>query len=294
MRAAPLTSLLLLALLSHLACGSPNAPTTVATPARVESADSAVTSTPAPLASAAPSTAPSASASLATPAAPAPPSAPAEPPARCPDEMTFVAGGEFKPPWSPRRVTAPDLCVDTTETTARAYAECADAGACTTHHVDCAAQSTFGKPETLDYPMVCVDFAQASAYCEYRQKRLPTIAEWEWAARGGAEARPFPWGDAPPKDQLCWAGAQKQSMACQVGSHPAGDSAHGLKDMSGNVLEFTTTENDAHSDVRIARGGSWRDGAPALVKNSRVGGFGLTYRCAFLGIRCVQEPNPSP
>lgn len=208
--------------------------------------------------------------------------------------MTFVAGGDFTPPWNPKGVAVADLCVDTTETTAKAYAECTSAGACTTKQVDCAAQSTFGKSATEDYPMVCVDFAQANAYCEFRHKRLPTLGEWEWAARGGSEARPFPWGDAPPKDQLCWAGAQKQSMACKVGSYPAGDTAQGLKDMSGNVLEFTTTDNDAHSDVRIARGGSWRDGTPALVKNSRVGAFGLTYRCAFLGIRCVQAPTPAP
>ncbi len=58
-------------------------------------------------------------------------------------------------------------------------------------------------------------------------------------------------------------------MSCKVGSYPAGDSAQGLKDMAGNVLEFTTTDNDARSDVRIARGGSWRDGTTALVKNSR-------------------------
>jgi len=208
--------------------------------------------------------------------------------------MTFVPGGEFKAPWSPKPQVIADLCVDTTETTAKAYGECADAGACSTKQVNCAAQSTFGKAETADNPMVCVDIEQATAYCGFRHKRLPTAGEWEWAARGGSEARPYPWGDAPPKDQLCWAGTQKQTMSCKVGSYPAGDSAQGIKDMSGNVLEFTTTDNDAHSDVRIARGGSWRDGAPSLVKNARLGGFGITYRCAFLGIRCVQEANKSP
>lgn len=269
------------------ACGSPSQPAAPAPPA-----PAAAVSPPVP--SALPTTAAPVDAPSANPP-PTPEAAPRAaldtPPSRCPEGMTFVAGGEFKPPWNAKGVTVPDLCVDTTETTAKAYAECAAAGACNTKQVGCAAQSTFGKAETEDYPMVCVDFAEARAYCEFRQKRLPTIGEWEWAARGGNEARPYPWGDAPPKDQLCWAGAQKQSMACPVGSYPAGDSAQGLKDMSGNVLEFTTTENDAHSEVRIARGGSWRDGTPALVKNSRVGGFGLTYRCAFLGIRCVQEPK---
>jgi formylglycine-generating enzyme len=280
-----------LVVLSLAACGSPSqavappAPASSATPTPAVTAVSA-----APAATATVSAAPVASAAPAAPVL----AAPAPPPSRCPDGTTLVPGGEFKPPWNPKSVSVPDLCVDTTETTAKAYGECVAAGACTTKQVDCAAQSTYGKAETEDYPMVCVDASQANAYCAFRKKRLPTTGEWEWAARGGAEGRPFPWGEAPPKDQLCWAGVEKQSMSCKVGSYPAGDSAQGIKDMSGNVLEFTTTDNDARSDVRIARGGSWRDGTTALVKNSRLGGFGVTYRCAFLGIRCVHEPSPTP
>lgn len=272
-------------LLPVVACGSPSEPA-----ASAVTAPAATSPAAAPVS--APPPTPAATVVAAAPIAlpPSQPKEPAVPQSPCPDGMTFVPGGELKAPWNPKPQVIADLCVDTTETTARAYGECATAGACSTKQVECAAQSTFGKAETADHPMVCVDVAQATAYCEFRQKRLPTTGEWEWAARGGQDARPFPWGDAAPKDQLCWAGVQKQSMSCKVGSYPSGDSAHGLKDMAGNVLEFTTTDNDARSDVRIARGGSWRDGTTALVKNSRLGGFGVTYRCAFLGIRCVQQP----
>ena len=271
------------------ACGAPGAPqSTGASPAAPAVAPVV------PVASSAPAAPPPpapATPAVATPTPP--PSATAQsapPPSRCPAGMTFVPGGEFKPAWYPKNVRVADLCVNTTETTAAEYAECAKLGGCTTTKLDCAAQATFNKPDVQDHPMVCVDAAQANAYCTFRHQRLPTAGEWEWAARGGAEGRPYPWGDGAPSDQLCWAGKQKQTGTCKVGSFPAGNTAQGIADMSGNVLEFTTTENDSRSEVRIARGGSWRDGIPELVKNARVGSFGVTYRCGFLGIRCVQEP----
>ena len=203
--------------------------------------------------------------------------------------MALVPGGEYKPSTSKKSVSVASLCVDVTETTAQGYAECVQGGACKTDNVSCGAESTYGKADKATHPMVCVDFSQASAYCAFRGKRLPKTEEWEWAARGTTEARQYPWGAEAPAAQLCWTGKQKQKDSCDVGSFPAGDTPQGLKDLAGNVLEFTTTDLDAKSTVRIARGGSWRDGVPELVRVSRVGGFGLSYRCTYLGIRCVSE-----
>lgn len=229
--------------------------------------------------------------SAATPpsaAAPQPPPSPT-PPARCPEGMVLVAGGEFKS--SGRERAIGDLCVDQHETTAAAYAECVAAGRCNDDKVQCSPLATYGKPDRADHPMVCVTFAQARDYCAFRDKRLPTTYEWEWVARGGAEARRYPWGDEAPQEQVCWSGAGKRSGTCAVGQYPAGQNVQGIQDLAGNVLEFTTTELDATSPVRIARGGSWRDGAAELLRAARVGGFEVTYRCAFLGIRCV---TPAP
>ena len=203
--------------------------------------------------------------------------------------MAVVAGGTFQRARTPAPKTIPDLCVDVLETSAAEYAECVQAGACSKDGLDCASQSTYGKPEKQKLPVVCVEYAQAERYCAYRGKRLPTTDEWEWAARGGAEARTYPWGNEKPSEQPCWAGKQKQPQACEVGSHPLDKSRDGLLDMGGNVLEFTTTENDRNSAVRIARGGSWNVGASELFRVSRLGAFGPDYRCAFLGIRCVEE-----
>jgi formylglycine-generating enzyme required for sulfatase activity len=203
--------------------------------------------------------------------------------------MIWVPGGSFQRGGTAAKKALPDLCVDRLETTPPEYEACVTAGKCNAQAVDCAAQSTYGKPERAKHPMVCLVFAQAEAYCAFRGKRLPSTDEWEWVARGGSEARRYAWGDSAPDAQLCWAGKQKQSESCDVGSYPGDASAQGVLDMAGNVLEFTTTDGDKTSKIRIARGGSWNSGAPELFRNTRLGGFGIDYRCAFLGVRCVQE-----
>ncbi|WP_438002204.1 SUMF1/EgtB/PvdO family nonheme iron enzyme [Sorangium sp. So ce185] len=220
-------------------------------------------------------------------------SAPSSPPSDgCPDGMARVPGGSFV--MGPLKVKAAvaDLCMDRTEVTAEAYAACVKAGKCTDTLANCAKEaSTYGVAGKEKQPMVCVDFAQAEAYCAAQGKRLPRDDEWEWAARGGEEARPYPWGGEAPKDQLCWSGGGTvRKTACDVGSFPAGASPQGIQDLAGNVFEWTTSANDGKGKMRVARGGSWRDGIPPLVRTARPGGFEATYRCGFLGIRCVVEP----
>ncbi|WP_437683532.1 formylglycine-generating enzyme family protein [Sorangium sp. So ce131] len=218
--------------------------------------------------------------------------APATPSDGCPDGMARVPGGSFVMGPLKVKATVADLCMDKTEVTAEAYAACVKAGKCTDTLANCAKEaSTYGVAGKEKQPMVCVDFAQAEAYCAAQGKRLPRDAEWEWAARGGEEARPYPWGDEAPKDQLCWSGGGTvRKTACDVGSFPAGASPQGIHDLAGNVFEWTTSANDGSGKMRVARGGSWRDGIPPLVRTARPGGFEVTYRCGFLGIRCVVEP----
>lgn len=246
---------------------------------------------PNPLPSAAPSnTSPSVTPENA--AAPSPEKAadvPSKPAEICTEGSVLVPGGTFTTSGMKVEAKIGPLCVDVNETTAASYAECVTAGACNATGLDCAEQSTYGKADRLSHPIVCVTFEQAQAYCSYKNKRLPRTEEWEWIARGAEEGRKFPWGDAAPTEQLCWSGKKAQPLSCPVGSYSAGDSPQGIHDLAGNVLEFTTTAQDPKSKVRIARGGSWRDGAVELVRVSRVGGFEQSYRCGFLGIRCVQD-----
>ncbi len=191
-----------------------------------------------------------------------------------------------------RDVSVNAFCMDKSETTADDYAACVKAGKCTQDNLNCSAQATFGAKDKGNHPIVCVDFEQATAYCKAQNKRLPTDAEWEWAARGGAEGREFPWGnDKPGADKACWSGKDARTATCPIGATPGGDSPQGIHDLAGNVFEWVTSPTDGKGNDRVGRGGSWRDGTPSALKANRPAAFKVTYRCGFLGIRCVSEPS---
>jgi len=95
--------------------------------------------------------------------------------------------------------------IDKTEVTVAAYKACVDAGKCTVpsvHRPDIAEDEVlkfapmcnYGTPGRNDHPVNCVDLGQAAAYCDFIGKRLPTEAEWEYAARG-TDGRKYPWGN---------------------------------------------------------------------------------------------------
>lgn len=129
-----------------------------------------------------------------------------------------------------------------------------------------------------NHPVVCVTWYGAKAYCDHYGLRLPTEAEWEYAARG-AEGRNYPWGNTWDHTKCVnWynrgpaydANTGPGTMA--VGSIPAGDSWCGASDMAGNVWEWCADWwDDDYYDVspvddpagpatgkyRLLRGGSW-------------------------------------
>ncbi|MCB9701177.1 MAG: SUMF1/EgtB/PvdO family nonheme iron enzyme [Myxococcales bacterium] len=206
----------------------------------------------------------------------------------CPSGMALVEGGEL------RGRAIDDLCVDVTEVTAGAYQRCLSRGACTptdTHELN--EHCTLGAPGGARLPINCVDWNQARAYCAAAGKRLPSELEWEWAARGGDEARPYPWGHGPARCGLAimrsgGGDGCGQDRAARVGSRPDGDSRHGLKDMVGNVWEWTSS---ADGDRRVLRGGGWMEGDDASLRVSARLSFRPSYSSFSFGLRCVRAPR---
>ncbi len=139
-----------------------------------------------------------------------------------------------------------------------------------------------------DLPMHCASWPLAFAYCVWSGGRLPTEAEWEYAAAGGPENRPFPWGDAPPSPDLAVffapGSTPPQVPFAALGGRPAGRGRWGHQDLAGNVAEWTLDLYDPawyspggpgnpcpdcanlgdYNDDHAARGGSWADGPAGL------------------------------
>jgi formylglycine-generating enzyme required for sulfatase activity len=152
----------------------------------------------------------------------------------------------------------------------------------------------------LQQPRNCVNWFEARDYCARRGARLPTEAEWEYAARGPDNLL-YPWGNSWNEDNAVWSGSQG-SQTAYVGSRPSGASWVGALDMSGNVWEWTSTlfeaypyaaedgreddTGDGTNVLRVLRGGSFYDTAyllraPDRLRINPVGELnGLGVRCA--------------
>ena len=196
----------------------------------------------------------------------------------------------------------------------------------------------FWHPAYDNYPVVGVSWTQAKAFCVWRTEklntylksqkggdvvsefRLPTEAEWEWAARGGNHLNPYPWGGPYTRNERgCFMAnfkplrgnyiADGGLTTLIVGHYPPND--WGLYDMSGNVAEWTSgafdpssynlswdmnpnyTYNAAENDPpimkrKVVRGGSWKDIAYFLEVSTRSYEYQDTAKC-YIGFRCVQS-----
>lgn len=203
-----------------------------------------------------------------------------------------------------RNVTVSAFCIDTYEITNARYASCVNEGFCQPPD-PLNSQTVTGysaSPIHARFPVVNVTWEQAQTYCEYRGGRLPTEAEWELAARHDSETgamRAFPWGNQTPDNTRANFIGKNIGDAVEVGQHPAGVSAYGVHDLSGNVAEWVgdwygayNRENNvnpsgpAEGTLRVVRGGSYADDAERIRGGYR-GSQSPNVENNKIGFRCV-------
>ena len=218
----------------------------------------------------------------------------------------YIMGSDQGPPDEnpPHRVDITSFWIDELEITAGQFQLCVDAKACAAAAASAGCNGSVA--DRADHPINCIDWLQAQSYCTWADKRLPTEAEWEKAARG-TDGRRFPWGQTRPTPQLLNYGNNIGSTT-EVGIYPDGTSFYGIHDMGGNVSEWTadyyaadyySRSPDANpsgpesGDSRVARGSSWKIGVPedALTATVRIRLLESSVDNS-IGVRCARTETP--
>lgn len=197
-----------------------------------------------------------------------------------------------------RQVHVDAYWMDVNEVTNAEYLACEESGACTPPKVDDSAgrANYHTAPDFADYPVTYVTWDQAQQYCEWRDKRLPTEAEWERAARGD-EGKLYPWGEEYDPDKY------HEYELRSTNTYPVGqyqDTTYwGIYDAAGNAWEWTADWYAPYQDphqppddgiFKIIRGGAWRGYAFYFRYTARLQAPpALAGR--FVGIRCAMDAN---
>jgi formylglycine-generating enzyme required for sulfatase activity len=186
-------------------------------------------------------------------------------------------------------VTMKAFWMDKLEVTNGMFTLCVQAGVCEPPQVfkSDTRDSYFSNPEFKDYPVVYVTWQQADAYCTWAGRRLPTEAEWEYAARGN-DYRTYPWGDDAP-DSSRGNFNYYVGDTSRVGNFPAGASMFGVLDMAGNVTEWV---HDFYDGNYYAQNVTMNPPGPG----SRSAYFqrvvrGGTYQDAFIDVRVANRSS---
>jgi len=243
--------------------------------------------------------------------------------------MVYVPAGDFimgslpgegsDEEFPQHKVTLDDFWIDRTEVTNAQYRIFVD----TTGHrtpIFCDwGEPTYDDGAKVDHPVVCVNWDDAQAYCEWAGARLPTEAEWEKAARG-TDQRTYPWGNGFDGSRLNYCDVNCElnikdtaiddsyARTAPVGSFPMGTSPYGALDMSGNVWEWVSDwykfyyyRNSPQSnpkgpnlgEYRVLRGGAW-SGSFSNARTAFRAWLDPIKGDVGIGFRCVDSSTHSP
>jgi formylglycine-generating enzyme required for sulfatase activity len=213
----------------------------------------------------------------------------ADPP-QAPERMAYVPGGEFRMGNDAgdeferpvHTVTVKPFFIDLTEVPCADYEEFVQTGGARVARGRKASSCPQNAPLR---PVTGVTWENADAFCRDRGKRLPTEAEWEFAARG-TDGRRYPWGNEWRARAANADGAFDRVM--DIGAYQAGKSPFSAYDMVGNVWEWTDT------DLAPYPGGKLPAGVPANAKVIRGGSFAENWTQAtatYRGYLAPDSPN---
>ncbi len=274
----------------------------------------------------------------------------AEPaPGECPAGMLPIPGGSFfmgneegfpneKPA---HKVTLKPYCMDRLEVSTDQYKTCTDRGGCLraskineSMSINERERDTYDSLCTIrhlnthgSHPINCVDWSMAQTYCKEQGGRLPSEAEWEFAALG-PDGRKYPWGDEAPTgghlnacgvECVLWGKKNKvkgleamyeaddgHPTTAPVGSFPAGKSRYGVEDVVGNVWEWVgdwsapyakqeagksveSPSGPEKGDARVIRGGAWNSSDAAWLRPSFRYSAPPAEKSYGVGFRCAKS-----
>ena len=221
-----------------------------------------------------------------------------------PEEMILVEGGEFvmgnpaglvqQSALPAHKVRVKSFALDRHEVTVAQYREFCKA---TARQIP--AQPRFSGE---DHPVVNVTWSEAKAYAEWKGNRLPTEAEWEYAARGGNRSKGFMYSGSDSLGEVGWYLDNSGEQTHPVGKKKPNEL--GIYDMSGNAFEWCSDwfSEDYHSqspvndppgpatgEAKVLRGGCWYDGHHVATRVASRAFFDPQDTFMYIGFRCARD-----
>ncbi len=197
-------------------------------------------------------------------------------------------------------VDLPAFYMDVYEVTNAGYRACVTAGKCQPPRLNNSATHPdyYTNTQYDNFPVINVNWDNAKTYCEWRDARLPSEAEWEKAARG-TDGRTFPWGETLDTTRANYSDT-KAGDPVAVGSYEGGKSPYGIYDLTGNVWEWAADWFDVYpggnasasadfgQKARVLRGGAWLDPGNSIHAAFR-GSLDPTHSFGNIGFRCARD-----